>query len=446
MTLDFDKMRASLFQVGTAPAEGLGDYVFGGRIKDAPTVAAFHWDLSAYKPVDLTNGQDRVENQGTYGMCVGEGTTTMLELFKARRGLPVVELSPLFTYYATRDYVAKAIGGTVSDSGTSAFCAMAVSTMVGACKEVTWPQSNGVNVKPSAAAYAEAAQHLVGRYERLGKAYGSPLSPPMTQRDLIADIKVALAMGLPVIVCIPVAASFFNCSGPVETHPAQWEQTYINAPNSIGCHCMAVVEGRTYNGGRDLFVTQNSWGAGWGDGGFWGVDAQTLAGMAFDCFVVRSFDGVDGGAIPLEWYVWDDTTAMLDDGRMVTCDAAGTAAKAFRLYQAAFNRRPDEGGLGYWVHFLEQGYTLADAAGGFLNSPEARAMYDALSDVDYVTTLYRNALHREPEPAGLAFWVARLHGGGETRASVLVGFSESPENRGNTDPVIKRGIVFQPVN
>lgn len=36
----------------------------------------------------------------------------------------------------------------------------------------------------------------------------------------------------------------------------------------------------------------------------------------------------------------------------VSFDSAGIPGASYRLYQAAFNRQPDLGGLGYWTHVL----------------------------------------------------------------------------------------------
>jgi serralysin len=76
---------------------------------------------------------------------------------------------------------------------------------------------------------------------------------------------------------------------------------------------------------------------------------------------------------------------------------------------------------------IEGGAQLVDVAGGFIAAPEFTATYGALDDAQFVTQLYRNVLGREPEPEGLAYHVARLQSGA-SRAQVLVGFSESPEN------------------
>ena len=116
--------------------------------------------------------------------------------------------------------------------------------------------------------------------------------------------------------------------------------------------------------------------------------------------------------------------ALLD----VALDAAGSAGKAFRLYQAAFNRAPDVPGLGFQMKALDDGLPLWFVAANFLRSPEFTSTYGSLDDVEFVTQLYANVLHRGPDAGGLAYHLDHL-ANGFTRADVVVGFSESPENQ-----------------
>jgi hypothetical protein len=78
-------------------------------------------------------------------------------------------------------------------------------------------------------------------------------------------------------------------------------------------------------------------------------------------------------------------------------------------------------------------------ANGFVGSAEFQSVYGALNDHDFVTLLYHNVLHRDPDAGGLTNWVNAL-AGGETRAQVVIGFSESPEHIGNMAPYIDNGV------
>lgn len=123
-------------------------------------------------------------------------------------------------------------------------------------------------------------------------------------------------------------------------------------------------------------------------------------------------------------------------------DTSGNAGQAYRLYQAAFNRKPDLGGLGFQINALDTGLSLAQVAQNFINSPEFISTYGSLDNSSFVTQLYANVLHRAPDAGGLEFHVKNLSAG-VTRAQTLVGFSESPENQAALIGVIQSGIEYQ---
>lgn len=122
-------------------------------------------------------------------------------------------------------------------------------------------------------------------------------------------------------------------------------------------------------------------------------------------------------------------------------DTQGNAGQAYRLYQAAFDRTPDVGGLGYQMDALDDGYSLVQVAGNFIRSPEFQARYGALNSNQFVTQLYANVLDRAPDASGLSYHVARLNTG-VSRAELLVGFSESPENQAKVIGQIDDGMLY----
>lgn len=106
-------------------------------------------------------------------------------------------------------------------------------------------------------------------------------------------------------------------------------------------------------------------------------------------------------------------------------------AQAFRLYNAALDRAPDQGGLIFQTQALKSGHSLTDLAGNFMASPEFQARFSVADNSSFVTLLYANVLDRAPDAGGLAYHIDRL-AHGATRADILVGFSESPENMAAT--------------
>jgi hypothetical protein len=136
--------------------------------------------------------------------------------------------------------------------------------------------------------------------------------------------------------------------------------------------------------------------------------------------------------------------ALFGDGSAVAFDIDGNAGQTYRLYQAAFNRKPDSGGLSFWIRNMDNGMSLDEMAGHFIASNESREMYGAAPSVeDFVTKLYNNVLHRAPEEAGFRHWVTVINNGYE-RAKVLSFFAESEENRAQVIGAIENGIDYVP--
>ncbi len=106
--------------------------------------------------------------------------------------------------------------------------------------------------------------------------------------------------------------------------------------------------------------------------------------------------------------------------------APGVRDSVVRLYRAVFLREPDAAGLEYWVALYVDGTPLPRIADEFMVSSEWTATYGTLADPDFVRVIYGNVLGREPDPDGFAYWV-ELVTNGLARNGLLLGFSESAE-------------------
>ena len=130
--------------------------------------------------------------------------------------------------------------------------------------------------------------------------------------------------------------------------------------------------------------------------------------------------------------------------RVIAFDTNGDAGKAYRIYQAAFDRTPDAGGLGFWINTLANHATLQQVASGFVNSAEFSTLYGSNPTAETVVTkLYSNVLHRAPDQGGFDFWVNVIKTGNPV-AYVLSQFSESPENQTQVIGVIQNGMEYIP--
>jgi len=78
-------------------------------------------------------------------------------------------------------------------------------------------------------------------------------------------------------------------------------------------------------------------------------------------------------------------------------------------YAVGLGRGVDPGGLATWTSKLLSGsLTVRQLATQIGGSQEFLGQYAALSDSDFVTTMYRNALHRDPDPGGFSYWTGQL--------------------------------------
>ncbi len=107
------------------------------------------------------------------------------------------------------------------------------------------------------------------------------------------------------------------------------------------------------------------------------------------------------------------------------------SGKMFRLYNASFKRLPDPDGLRYWIDNFSSGKNDERAvASSFLVSKEFKERYgENVTNASFVETLYVNVLGRDYDQAGYNYWLGNLNNGSETRYELLLGFSESLENK-----------------
>jgi subtilisin family serine protease len=170
-----------------------------------------------------------------------------------------------------------------------------------------------------------------------------------------------------------------------------------------------------------------------------GARANYTITRTADGYTVADRTGADGSdtLTGIERLQFSDGLTSFDD--------KGVAGQAYRLYQAAFNRTPDAGGLGYWIAQMDKGLGLREVAGDFARSDEFKALYGASpSNADVVTHLYGNVLHRAPDAGGAAYWNGMLDSHTLDVAEVLRDFSESAENVATLVGLIQNGITYTP--
>jgi alpha-tubulin suppressor-like RCC1 family protein len=137
------------------------------------------------------------------------------------------------------------------------------------------------------------------------------------------------------------------------------------------------------------------------------------------------------------------TLQFADDS--VSLESAGTAARLYRLYQAAFDREADLAGMGFYISLVDgSGVSLNAIARDFIASAEFQQKFGNTDNAQFTTLLYNNVLHRAPDPEGLQYWVGLLNVGSVTREQILSSFSESAENVAAVSARTVNGIVYLP--
>ena len=98
--------------------------------------------------------------------------------------------------------------------------------------------------------------------------------------------------------------------------------------------------------------------------------------------------------------------------------------------------------LNHWIPYKPISYTgsqkvdirkefrVRAVASSFLASAKFKERYgEDVSNESYVNTLYVNVLGRDYDQAGYEYWLSNLNNGVETKYELLLGFSESLENK-----------------
>ncbi|WP_338764143.1 DUF4214 domain-containing protein [Massilia sp. METH4] len=187
-------------------------------------------------------------------------------------------------------------------------------------------------------------------------------------------------------------------------------------------------------GGNDLLDGGSGIDTAWYAGRLAEYDVTTAGHRLF----VTDAVGLDGAdtLVDVERLDFEDVALAFD--------VDGTAGEAYRLYQAAFDRMPDEGGLGFWIHQLDSGASLHSVAAGFVNSEEFRGVYGTNpSNATIITGFYEHVLNRAPDVGGMNYWLDVLDNQKDNVAGVLTSFSESQENFDQLVGVMQNGMAYQ---
>jgi C1A family cysteine protease len=217
--------------------------------------------------IDLRSGCPPVYDQGQLGSCTANAIAAALQFDELKqKEVSPFEPSRLFIYYCERDME----GTTSSDSGAMIRDGIKSVASTGYCPETEWPYDiTKFADQPSVACYQDAKKYKAIKYQRVIQS--------------LTQMKGCLAAGTPFVAGFSVYESIQNESveqtGDIPL-PQQGEAT-------LGGHAILIVG---YDDARQVFSLRNSWGEGWGDGGYGTLPYAYLTSpdLASDFWVVET--------------------------------------------------------------------------------------------------------------------------------------------------------------
>ncbi len=207
-----------------------------------------------------------VLDQGQLGSCTANAIANA-HLFEQMKQKAKTIFSPsrLFIYYNER-----LLEGTVKlDSGASLRDGIKTVNKQGVCPETMWPYKvRKFAVKPGKQCYRVALEHQALEYQRIPQ--------------VLSQFKACLAAGYPFVFGFSVYESFES--------PEVAKTGLVPMPQpgegQLGGHAVLAVG---YDDGQKRFIVMNSWGIGWGMGGYFSIpyDYLTQAGLSDDFWTIR---------------------------------------------------------------------------------------------------------------------------------------------------------------
>jgi C1A family cysteine protease len=206
-----------------------------------------------------------VYDQKDEGSCTANSGSAGMDYERKRQGLPFLTPSRNFIYYNTRLQE----GTEDMDAGGEIRDVIKTLASQGACPESQWPyEDSNLTTKPTDDCYATAAKFEALQYSRVTQAeYFLKHSISILQRPVLYGMSVFNQ----------IQSDRAAKTGMV-TLPGSGE-------SAIGGHAIALVG---FSDATRLFLFRNSWGAGWGDGGYGFVPYEYILNpdLASDFWVI----------------------------------------------------------------------------------------------------------------------------------------------------------------
>jgi C1A family cysteine protease len=240
------------------------DFLYGDIRK--PTVEEI---IKLPPSVDLRFICSKVEDQGNLGSCTANALVGNLEFIEIKDKVHFEDLSRLFVYYQER-LIENSIS---SDSGAELRDGIKTLNTRGICSEKLWPYNiSKFRNKPTSDCYTDAAKHVITQYARL---------------NTLTDMKTCLSDGFPFVFGFSVYQSFESdevAKTGIVPYPKPDEEI-------LGGHAVMAVG---YDDKQQRFLVRNSWGIGWGIGGYFWIPYTYLINrdLSDDFWTIRRAKGM----------------------------------------------------------------------------------------------------------------------------------------------------------
>ena len=273
----------------TAETEGVRDILArtrpgrgaGGRRRGAPRLP---------EKADLRPWASPVEDQGGLGSCTAQAGAGVIEYYERKSFGRHIDCSRLFLYKVTRNLMR-----TKGDAGAYLRSTMGAMVLFGVPPEKYWPYAadgGRFDEEPPAFCYAFAQSYRTLVYYRHDPA-GS------ARAEVLERVKAHLAAGHPAMFGFTV----YDSVAQAETTgriPLPFGRERIEGGHAVAAmgydDAMEIANAEGGEPSRGALLIRNSWGRGWGEGGYgWLPYAYVLRGLAEDFWSVLKKEWVDTG-------------------------------------------------------------------------------------------------------------------------------------------------------